>query len=117
MTKSNAREILANTLKRFRLTTGEGIGAVFTWLGKLATIGPENFQDLLNGITEDTWKSLTTTTTSKSIDSTKPAQDQDILGLLDGNLDSYNVPTLRRLVSWITKQSVGMIFCFNFQCV
>ena len=28
MTKSNAREILANTLKRFRLITGEGIGAV-----------------------------------------------------------------------------------------
>ena len=43
MTKSNAREILANTFKRFRLITGEGIGAVFTWHGKLATIGPRKF--------------------------------------------------------------------------
>ena len=42
MTKYNAKEVLANTLKRFRLTTGEGIAAVFTWHGKLASIGPEN---------------------------------------------------------------------------
>ena len=77
MTKSNAREILANTLKRFLLLTGEGIGAVFTWHGKLATIGPRNFQDLLNGISDVTWKSLTTIT--ESIDSTKPAQEKDTL--------------------------------------
>ena len=94
MTKSNAREILANTLKRFLLTTGEGIGAVFTWNGKLATIGQENFQDLLNGMTDHTFRSLTTTTTTKSIDSTKPVQDQYMIELQNGDLNCYSVPTL-----------------------
>ena len=105
MTKYNAKEVLANTLKRFRLTTAEGIAAVFTWHGKLASIGPENFQGLLNEMKDETWKSLTSFTSKKQIDTTKPVQDQCMLELLNGNLKRNSVPTLRRLVSWITKQS------------
>ena len=48
LTKYNAKEVLAN-IERFRLTTGEGIAAVFTWHGRLASIGPENFQGILQG--------------------------------------------------------------------
>ena len=70
MMKENARDILLNTLRKFHSVTGEGIGAAFTWNRKLATLGPETFQNLLTGIKDETWRALSRGESIKS----KPAQ-------------------------------------------
>ena len=105
MTRANAREMLTNTLKKFHSITGESIGVVFTWQGKLATIGPENFQSLIGTVKEDACKSHVGK--PAHLDKRRFTNDKEILELLKGDLNSYNVPTIRRLASWVTKQSVG----------
>ena len=92
--------------------TGEGIGAAFTWNGKLATVGPETFQNLLTGIKDETWRALSI---GKSI-KPNPAQDEELNDLLNGDINRLNVPTLRKLVSYVTKQSVGKLLCLYNVC-
>ncbi|KAI6650562.1 hypothetical protein LOD99_7612 [Oopsacas minuta] len=105
MTNSNAREKLSSTLKQLRSITGESIGVVFTRRGKLATMGTENFQNLIHSQKNEFCGSIVGL--HRETDSEKSNQDKEILDQLDGNLESYSVPTLRRLVSWITKRSLG----------
>ena len=83
MVKENARDILLNTLQKFHSVTGKGIGAAFTWNGKLATLGPETFQNLLTGIKDETWRALSR---GKSI-KPKPAQDEELNYLLNGDIN------------------------------
>ncbi|KAI6657249.1 hypothetical protein LOD99_11152 [Oopsacas minuta] len=105
MTNANAREKLSSTLKQFRSITGESIGVVFTWRGKLATMGTENFQNLIHSQKNEFCGSIVGS--HRETDTEKFNQDKEIIDQLDGDLESYSVPTLRRLVSWITKRSVG----------
>ncbi|KAI6660641.1 hypothetical protein LOD99_10372 [Oopsacas minuta] len=105
MTNANAREKLSSTLKQFRSITGESIGVVFTWRGKLATMGTENFQNLIHSLKNEFCGSIVGS--HRETDTEKFNQDKEIIDQLDGDLESYSVPTLRRLVSWITKRSVG----------
>ena len=97
--------MLCCTLKQFRSITGESIGVVHTWRGKLATIGPEKFQHLVHSLKDDVSKSII----GKNIEPVheKLSDDQRIIDLIWGDMDTINVSTLRKLVSWITKDSIG----------
>ena len=53
MTNWNEREMLSSTLRQFRFITGESIGVVHTWRGKLSTVGSENFQHLIKSLKDD----------------------------------------------------------------
>ena len=103
MVKENARDILLNTLQKFHSVMGEVILAAFTWNGKLATLGLETFKNLLTGIKDVTWSALSRGESIKP----KPARDEELNDLLIGDINRHNVPTLRKLVSYVTKQSVG----------
>ena len=113
MTKANAVIVLTNTLKQFRSVTGECAGAVFSWHGKLGSLGPANFQKFIAEKNDEISRTLVT---SKIIESAnaKPAHDHGIYKLLDGDIDNLNVPTLRKLVSEITKEAIGKSRTFYY---
>ena len=104
MTKSNARQMLAATLKRFREVTGESVSAVFSWKGFLSVLGTDSYKSYVNANKETIWKKLALTS-KKEI--SKPEHDVELLQMLEGDITKYNVPTLRRLVSWVTQKSIG----------
>ena len=97
---------MTNTLKQFRSVTGEYAGAVFSWHGRLGSLGPENFQKFINENNDEVSRTLLTNKIVE-LTSSKPARDHEFLKPLDGDIYSYNAQTLRKLVSVITKESTG----------
>ena len=57
MTKSNARQLLASTLKQFHKVTGESVGVAFTWKGNLSVLGTKSFRAHVLQHKQDIWKS------------------------------------------------------------
>ncbi|KAI6648271.1 Calcium-responsive transcription factor [Oopsacas minuta] len=108
LTKNNAIMVLTDILSEFRSVTGEYTGAVFSWHGKLGSLGPEKFQSYITGNSAEISRTLLTNQISTITSaSSKPVRDHEILKLLDGDISSYNVQGLRRLVSAIIKVSTG----------
>ena len=106
MTKANDLMVLTDILEQFRSVTGEYAGAVFSWHGKLGSLGPEKFQNYITGNSDELSRTLLTNKIVTSALS-KTARDHDILKLLDGDYSSYNIQGLRRLDSAIIKVSTG----------
>ena len=112
MTKANAREILMNTLKNFQSVSGERIASVFTWNGILSTLGPEAFKQCIFLHKEDIWKSLAYLIPIEAKFS-KPAHDEEIELLLEADYTKFNVSTLRKVISWVTKKRVPLYSMFH----
>ncbi|KAI6660030.1 hypothetical protein LOD99_14371 [Oopsacas minuta] len=104
MTNANAREKLSSTLKQFRSITGESIGVVFTWRGKLAIMGTENFQNLIHSQKNEFCGSIVGS--HRETDCERFNQDKKILDQLDGDLKSY-----RKNVSFWNDASLVPSFC------
>ena len=58
ITQGNAREHLFATIQKLTELTGEQVGAVFTWKGKLNTIGKHPFKEFVNSHPVDIQTSL-----------------------------------------------------------
>ena len=109
MRKSNARDVLLKTCDKFHNLTGEVVGILMTWKGSIYVSGPENFSNLVSTQKDAMWKSL-------SIQSSKgskpcpisPRRDKDRQKLMMKDCNDLSMQTLRRMVSWSTRQSVGM---------
>ena len=65
MTRGNAREILANTLERFKTTTNEAVGVVFTWNSGLTVLGCNDFKEYVTENKEAVWAAVGMTKTDK----------------------------------------------------
>ncbi|KAI6651214.1 hypothetical protein LOD99_5361 [Oopsacas minuta] len=108
LTKTNAIMVLTDILSEFRSVTGEYAGAVFSWHGKLGSLGPEKFQTYITRNSDEIARTLLTNQISTSTSAlSKPVRDHEILKLLDEDISGYNVQGLRRLVSAIIKVSTG----------
>ncbi|KAI6659974.1 hypothetical protein LOD99_14315 [Oopsacas minuta] len=60
LTKNNAIMVLTDILSEFRSVTGEYAGAVFSWHGKLGSLGPEKFQSYITGNSAEISRTLLT---------------------------------------------------------
>ena len=96
MTKTNARQMLATTLKRFSEVTRESVCIVYSWKGSLSVLGTDTYKFHVTSNKEKIWKTLALTS-EKEI--SKPKHDVELLQMLEGDITKYNVPTLRRLIS------------------
>ena len=105
--KSNARETLIKTCDSFHKPTGEVVGIVMTWKGSLTVLGPENFRDLVSTQKDAMWNSLSKQS-SRHTQTYAPYREEYMQDLLTKNCSDYTMQTLRRIVSWLTHQSVGM---------
>ena len=113
--KSNGRETLIKTCDNFHKRTGEVVGIVTTWKGTLTVLGPEQFRNLISAQKDAIWCSLS----PRSVGCTnEPSytmqQTQDLLGK---DVSTYTTQMLRRIVSSIVKEAVGMLarLIYNFQ--
>ncbi|KAI6647477.1 hypothetical protein LOD99_12473 [Oopsacas minuta] len=98
--------MLSDAIRRI----GEYAGAVFSWHGKLGSLGPEKFQTYITGNSDEISRTLLTNQISTSTSaSSKPVRVHEILKLLDGDICSYNVQGQRRLVSAIIKVSTAKV--------
>ena len=104
MNKSNARQLLSSTFKKFHQVTGESFGVAFTWKGNLSVLGTGSFQDYINQNKDEVWRKLSFTSQKEQ---SKPAHDLEFISMLEGDITSYNVPTLRRMISWLVQKSLG----------
>ena len=64
ITQGNAKESLLATVTKFTEVTGEQVGLVFTWKGKIVVIGKEPFKELINEHRRDVQKYLFTFSSS-----------------------------------------------------
>ena len=107
VTKENARQYLQKALDTFSKTTGESIGATFTWKGKLNIIGAQPFDNFAEKHQKEIWQSLITSFHKPT--QPKPELDHEMLALFTKEFTKLNVFTLRRMVGWITQRSIGML--------
>ena len=104
--KWNARERLIKTCDKFYKLTGEVVGIVMTWKGALTVLGPEHFRSFISPQKDAIWNSLS----PKSLchqQSNETLHGAHMQELLRGDVASYTMQSLRRIVSSLTKESVG----------
>ena len=86
MTKSNARQLLASTLKQFHKEAGESVGVAFTWKGNLSVLGTESFRAHILQHKQDIWRKLSFTPDKLM---SKPAHNVEYLSILEGEVTTY----------------------------
>ena len=80
-----------------------------TWKGSIYVSGPENFSNLVSTQKDAMWKSLSIQSSKGSKSSPiSPCHDKDMQKLMMEDCNDLSVQTLRKMVSWSTRQSVGM---------
>ena len=79
VTKENALQYLQKALDTFTKTTGESIGATFTWKGKLNIIGAQPFENFAEKHQKEIWQSLITSFHKPT--QPKPELDREMLAL------------------------------------
>ena len=84
--------------------TGESVGVVFTWKGELSVLGTSAYKGHVIANKQAIWRKLAFTK-EKRFD--KPAHDAECCSMLQDDISKCNVPTLRRLISWVTQRSTG----------
>ena len=103
---NNGRETLIKACDKFHKQTGEVVGIVTTWEGTLTVLGPEQFRELIATQKDPIWASLSPRSTSCTNEPTYTLQHtQDLLSNGD---NTFTTQMLRRIVSSITKEAVGM---------
>ena len=92
-----------------------------TWKGSRTVLGPKNFRDFVSTHKDAMWNSLSKQS-SRHTQTYAPYREEYMQDLLTKNCSDYTMQTLKRIVSWLTHQSVGMyrvhsiylIFCLQF---
>ena len=95
--------MLATTLKRFKEVTGESVGVVYSWKGNQTVLGTDSYKSHVTSNKEMIWIKLALTW-EKEI--SKSEHDLELLQMSKGDVTKYNVPTLRGLISWLTRRSI-----------
>lgn len=108
ITRSNARQHLQNALDSFTKITGETIGAIFTWDGKMNVIGTEAFKEFSVRNQSEVSKTLMSPL-PKKLTPSKPEFDHEMLDLLKGDFSKQNVFMLRRMAGWLTQRAIGLL--------
>ena len=98
---------MIKTCDSFHKLTGEVVGIVVTWKGSLTVLGPENFRDLVSTQKDAMWNSISKQS-SRHTQTYALYRDEYMQDLLTKNCSDYTMQTLRRIVSSLTHQSVGM---------
>ena len=116
MNKENARTFLARTCDNFFKFTGEVVALTFSWKGMLTVYGPDAFKQLIKDHTDEVWESLSLPDHANKGEKTKKSQKQsrplvdDLMNtMLKGDVKQHTRSTLRKLVSWATQRSIGML--------
>ena len=105
MTRGNAREILDNTLERFKTTTNEAVGVVFTWNSGLTVLGCNDFKEYVTENKEAVWAAVGMTKTDK-YSLSKSLLDQEMV-FKSEDLDKLSVASLRKRISWLIQSQLG----------
>ena len=106
MTKANAKAHLSRTLERFKSVTGQSYGVFFTWEGGLSIMGTSKFKNFVMENKDEMWRNIAY---PDSNNTSKPAHEQEIISMIEDHRASYNVSTLRRIISWITQKTTGWL--------
>ena len=120
ITQGNAKESLLATVTKFTEVTGEQVGLVFTWKGKIVVIGKEPFKELINEHRRDVQKSLFTFSSSTGSNHPHPTptppevDNSEMIALLNSNIDpwSFSVERLRKLLNFAIRTSMGEYFVY-----
>ena len=104
ISRANARQKLAAFLKNFQEVTGESVGVVFTWKGNLSVLGTTSYKSHVLANKQAIWRKLAWTSSKKFH---KPTYDSECISMLQEDISKFSVPTLRRLISWVTQRSTG----------
>ena len=107
MNKRNARNILLKVCDQFHKISGESVGVTYTWTGSLAIFGSPHFRKAIESNKEEIWRSLAFQ--SKEVTAKKPMLDKELSDLVQGDVDKISSENLRRLISWATKKSTGIV--------
>ena len=104
VSKSNARQMIASSLKNFTKVSRESVGLVFTWKGSLCVMGTDSYKSFVNENKEAVWRNLCC---KQDTEFSQQAHDIEFIDMLENDISKYNVSTLRRLTSWVTQKSIG----------
>ena len=111
ITRENARQYLQNALDSFAKVTGESIGAIFTWDGKMNVIGTEPFKEFAMRNQSEVSKTLMSSL-RKNLTPSKPEIDHEMLDLLRRDFSKQNVFMLRRMVGWLTQRAIDILHLY-----
>ena len=79
------------------------MGIVFTWNGSLSVLGTVSYKEHVAN-KQEIWRKLAGASVTKFDKST---YDSECLSMLEEDVSKFNVPTLRRLISWVLQRSTG----------
>ena len=113
ITKGNAREHLSEAITRFQKVTGESIGVVYSWKGALSVIGNNYFREHISDTKETVWRSLTFERSTLDDSSNILDKEDEMVHLIQQDLKSLSVQTLRKILSWATQKATGEFSCYS----
>ena len=102
--KSNARDVLLKTCDKIHNLTGEVVGILMTWKGSIYVSGPE-ISVIWYRLKRMQCGSLFRYSSKASKPSPiSPCRDKDMQKLMIENCNDLSRQTLRKMVSWSTRQ-------------
>ena len=115
-TKGNAKNYLSDATIRFQKVTGESIGVVYSWKGTLSVLGDNSFRQHVSDSTEFIWRALTFGKSTFEDSGLVQDKESKMLELVKKDINSHNVQTLRKILSWATQKTTSKFSVFVDQC-